>query len=271
MQAMRGYFLRLCVLCGAAALVLAGALPVVRSGAQTAPAAVPVTGEPHHHLAYSNANVRAFQVEVPPHLATLLHRHDADYIWLALGDADVVNAVAGQPETRLQVKDGTVHFTRGGFAHIARNESDTPFRNVTIELLQPQTNPRNLCDEVVSGMPMNCELRGNLERESTRAIARPEFETDQVRASLLRIQPKGRVSFASSKTRRLLIALDDARVEVPLMAGMVGSELAPSYGPITLHSGHVWLLSSETWTEQVRNKEKTAVRFLLLEFKDARP
>ncbi len=94
-----------------------------------------VPGEPHHHLKIENEDVRVYYVEVPPHQDTQPHQHDHDYIYVSLGPSDVVNAVRDKPEVHLVLKDGETHFTRGGFAHVARNLADTPFRNITIELL----------------------------------------------------------------------------------------------------------------------------------------
>jgi len=61
------------------------------------------------------------------------------------------NAVRDKPEVHLQLKDGETHFTRGGFAHIASNLADTPFRNVTIELLKPQGEANNKCGNIIAG------------------------------------------------------------------------------------------------------------------------
>src|SRR6266852_2246766 len=97
-----------------------------------------VPGEPHHHVTIENAYLRAYYVEVAPHESTQLHQHDHDYIFVSLGPANVINAVRDKPEVHLVLKDGETHFTRGGFAHVARNLADTPFRNVTIELLKSQ-------------------------------------------------------------------------------------------------------------------------------------
>ena len=51
-----------------------------------------VPGEPHHHLKIENTYVRAYYVEVPPHEETQLHQHDHDYVFVTLGDTDVINA-----------------------------------------------------------------------------------------------------------------------------------------------------------------------------------
>jgi quercetin dioxygenase-like cupin family protein len=108
-------------------------------------------GEPHHHLKLENEYVRVYYVEVPPHENTQLHQHDHDYIYVSLGPSDVVNAILNKPEFHLRLKNGETHFTRGGFAHVARNLADTPFRNVTIELLKPQGEAHNECGFVISG------------------------------------------------------------------------------------------------------------------------
>ncbi len=111
-------------------------LPMVAASA-TAPE-VEITSEPSHHLALENELVRVFKVEVAPHAATLMHRHRHDYLFVTLGEAHVSNEVEGQPAVELTLADGDTHFAAGNFAHIARNLADTPFRNVTIEILQDE-------------------------------------------------------------------------------------------------------------------------------------
>src|SRR5947199_3702049 len=116
--------------------VLAALLPAVVL-AQPPASEVAIDAEPHHHLVLENAQVRVFQVEVAPHTATLMHRHGRDYVFVTLGPAEIENDVAGKPPVSVKLQDGETRFSPGGFAHIAKNLADTPFRNVTIELLQP--------------------------------------------------------------------------------------------------------------------------------------
>ena len=93
---------------------------------------VEITSEPSHHLALENEYVRVFKVEVAPHTATLMHRHRHDYIYVTFGDAHISNEVEGKSPVDVKLSDGETRFTAGNFAHIARDLSDQPFRNVTI-------------------------------------------------------------------------------------------------------------------------------------------
>lgn len=111
-------------------------LPMVAASA-TAPE-VELTSEPSHHLALENQFVRVFKVAVAAHAATLMHRHRHDYLFVTLGDSLVSNEVEGKPAVELTLADGDTHFAAGNFAHIARNLAGTPFRNVTIEILQDE-------------------------------------------------------------------------------------------------------------------------------------
>jgi quercetin dioxygenase-like cupin family protein len=112
-------------------------LAAIALAAQTT-SEVEITAEPRHHLALENEYVRVFQVQVAPHDATLMHIHHHDYVYVALGAADLSNEVKGEPPVAVKLQDGETRFRAGNFAHIARNLADTPFRNVTIELLQDE-------------------------------------------------------------------------------------------------------------------------------------
>jgi quercetin dioxygenase-like cupin family protein len=104
---------------------------------KAAPGEVEITAEPFHHLVLKNKKVRVFSVEVPPKASTLMHRHRNDYLFVTLGDSLVRNQRQGEKPAELRLEDGDVRFTKGGFAHIATNLADSPFRNVTIEVLKP--------------------------------------------------------------------------------------------------------------------------------------
>ncbi len=99
---------------------------------------VEITAEPSHHLVLENEQVRVFSVSVAPHSATLMHRHRHDYFFVTLGDARISNEVEGKEPVEALLSDGATRFIPGNFAHVARNLEDTPFRNVTIELLQDE-------------------------------------------------------------------------------------------------------------------------------------
>jgi hypothetical protein len=249
-------------------IVVSGAALLALGQAPAQTAAVPVTGEPHHHLVYSDENVRAFDVEVPAHSSTMLHQHDVDYIWVALGDADVINAVAGKPEARLQIKDGTVHFTRGGFAHVARNENDSAFRNVTIELLKPQTNTRNLCDEVLTGGPLNCPV---VHRDpGSKSTMKPEFETDQLLVTQLSIKPRVAFKIPTTGNPAILVALEGTIAESEEQFNTAGLSRRSAASLLRVRAGNIVYVDAQgRSTVTIHNKGKNPARFLTLEFKNA--
>jgi len=88
-----------------------------------------------HHLVLENELVRVFAVEIPPGQPTKLHRHRHDYIFVALGAAEISNEVEGRTPVKLRLAAGEVGYTEGGFAHVARNLGSTPFRVLAVEIL----------------------------------------------------------------------------------------------------------------------------------------
>jgi hypothetical protein len=188
-----------------------------------APVAVPVANEPHHHLVFENSYVRVFRVSVPAHDATLLHQHDLPYVYVSLCPADVINAVAGKPEARLVMTDGQVGYSRGGFAHIARTDAGTSFDNVTIELLHPQGEPRNLCMKVIDAQLGACKSTWSSGSQiDIKSI--PVFETDEVE---LKLKQMGTIRFSlvvHPKVPRLLVALTGTYLDVEV-GGMPSSPL----------------------------------------------
>jgi len=209
-----------------------------------------VPGEPHHHLKIENEYVRAYYVEVPPHEATQLHQHDHDYIYVSLGASDVVNAVLNRPEIHLQLKEGETHFTRGGFAHVARNLADTPFRNVTIELLKPQGDARNLCAPILAGQPFPiCEPPLRAAYGTQR-----EFETAEINMDRVWLQPHAK---HSEKQAALFLWLEDSGIKAT----------AKARPAIAARGGEFVWFGATSRVELLNDGSKTA-QFLRITFKD---
>jgi len=244
-------------------LVLVLALGSGLSGAREE-TAVPVGREPAHHQVLANDRLRIYRVEVAPHAATLLHQHDHDYLWVALGDSSITNAVRGKPEVRVSIPDATARFAPGGFAHVARNEADTPFRNVTIELLRPQVGAQNLCAEFVPNAPLHCPTAGAL-REAPGGGPVPEFETDQVSVSLIRIEPGSRLALDTPPLSPVLVALDRAEAEAIVEIAVPGG--ASGKGTRRLSSGDVFETPRGV-PVVLRATGPSPARFLRIDFKD---
>jgi len=214
-----------------------------------------VSGEPHHHLKIENEYVRVYYVEVAPHEATQLHQHDHDYLFVSLGPADVINAVRDKPEVHLVLKDGETHFTRGGFAHVARNLSDVPFRNITIELLKPQGEAHNECGFVILGQGAAiCDPPLAQDWTDT------QFETAEARLDLIWLFRSGKHKENSSKLAFLVVGLGGPHVTIN----------AKGKSPKTLREGEMeWFdLGSDV---QFSCEGCGMAQFLKLTFKDSGP
>ena len=160
---------------------------------------VEITAEPHHHLVLTNDQVRVFNVEVAPHSDTLMHWHRHDYIFVTLGATEVVNAVKGKDPVTLKLNDGDTAFLATGFAHIARNLSNQPFRNVTIEILQDEKLRH-------TKSPWDEDRALNVLPGGTQQIL---FVKDGIRASEFELQPGGMVPKHHHAGPELVVALTD--------------------------------------------------------------
>jgi quercetin dioxygenase-like cupin family protein len=205
--------------------------------AQTAAPAVALTSEPSHHLALENEYLRAFEVEVASHASTLLHRHERDYVFVTLGDTEVENAVEGKAPVRLKLADGESRFVPGNFAHVARNLSGHPFRNVTLELL-PGARPAL---PEAPGTPMQKVL----------------FVQDGVRVSDVRLAPGAMLPRHEHKGPHLVVAVSDLNVR----SDVEGQGPMPG----VLKSGDIkWLPGGYTHT--LTNTGLQEAHFITLEF-----
>ena len=222
-----------------------------------APTPVPIPKEPHHHLVLENEYVRVFRVSVPAHEPTLLHQHDVPYVYVALGPADVINAVQGKPEAHLVMADGQVGYSRGGFAHVARNESATPFNNVTVELLHPQGEPQNLCAQVLPGAASGTCQKISATDPKGYSIE-PQVETAEVKLDLVRLDPKAMKSGKTPEAGVLIVMLDKTELQID-------TQCDP---PRTLTGGKVMWLNRGSYST-LSNAHEKASSYLQLIFKEA--
>jgi quercetin dioxygenase-like cupin family protein len=208
---------------------------------------VEITSEPSHHLALENEYIRVFKVEVAPHASTLMHRHRHDYVFVTLGDAHVSNEVEGKRPVDLKLSDGEVRFVAGNFAHVAKNFSDQPFRNVTIELMQ---------DERLRQTPSHWPEE-NGEKTFPGGRRKILFVKDGVRVSEVNLEPGAIVPSHHHDGPHLLVAVTD----VDIRSDVDGKGPMPG----NFKTGDIkWLPGGYTHT--VTNVGKSPARFVTVEF-----
>jgi quercetin dioxygenase-like cupin family protein len=210
--------------------------------------AVEITAEPMHHLVVDNEQVRAFLVEVAPHASTLLHHHGHDYLFVTLGESHVANEVLGKPPVELKLADGETRFTPGNFAHVAKNLSDQPFRNVTIELMQ---------DEKMRDAPSPWPPEGgSLERPGVKI--KVLFVRDGARVSSVELAPGATVPAHHHDGPHLMVAVSD----LDLRSDIEGQGAVPAQ----FKAGTAkWLPGGYTHT--LTNTGKEPARMVTVEFK----
>lgn len=221
--------------------------------AQTA-TEVEITAEPGHHFALENQYVRAFKVEVAPHAATLMHRHRHDYVFVTLGPSLVENDVAGKPPVTLKLQDGETWFLPGGFAHIAKNLSDQPFRNITIELLQDKDEKSRRWPPPKWGVNGDEDRGLHILNGGTLDIL---FVKDGARASELQLQPGGVLPKHHHAGPHLVVAVTDLNLRSDI-EGKGASNLQLKAGDIASVKGGL--------THTLTNVCKENAKLITLEF-----
>jgi hypothetical protein len=210
---------------------------------------VEITSEPRHHLVFQNEYVRVFDVTVEPKGSTLVHRHNYDYLFVTLGDSDVVSARPGEKPVQLSLKDGETRFTAGNFSHTAINQSDRPFHNITIELLKPSTNVKTCTEGCL--LPANC-----LGSAHPCPAGEKRISSDQWSVSSVAMSPGAALDLGSLKEPSLLIAVDHLTL-ARRASGTIGS-LNREPG------GFDWIPSGRK--ETISNESQRGQTFVILEF-----
>jgi quercetin dioxygenase-like cupin family protein len=207
---------------------------------------VEVTSEPSHHLVFQNEYVRVFDVTVAPKASTLVHKHNNDYLFVTLGDSDLINARTGEKPVPLTLKDGEVRFTKGNFSHAAINQSDRPFHNITIELLKPATNVKT-CTESCDVGPRCAGVCLTVERKIT---------SDQWIVSFVTLPPSSRFDKHTHAVPHMMFAVSDLNLTV--QEGAASSEIKRAPG------GLDWTPAGTTHT--VVNAGTSPARMVTIDF-----
>jgi quercetin dioxygenase-like cupin family protein len=216
---------------------------------------VEITSEPSHHMVMENEYVRVFNVTVAPKATTLVHKHNYDYLFVTLGDSDVVSVRPGEKPVSLQLKDGEVRFTPGNFAHAAINKSDLPFHNITIELLKPSSNVKTCSADCVT-RPLQCPGGGSSCPESEKRIS-----SDQWTVSLVTLPPSSRLEKHTHATPHLVVPVSDLDLT---------SQTGSATGVVKRSSGDVaWVAGGVTHT--LINNSSHPAQFVTLDFNAEQP
>src|SRR6202049_4116943 len=160
---------------------------------------VPLKLEPHHHLVLHNDFVNVYSVRVQPKDSVLLHKHDFDAIGIMLSDAEITVRVPGKPDSHQKVVAGQLRLQQSGYIHSTAIDGDTAYRNVTVELLLPQQERRNICGGVISAQPLNCP---SVQPDSAALLQQPQFETNQTKINLIRLKQQQSVTLDASPQAR---------------------------------------------------------------------
>jgi len=208
---------------------------------------VEITSEPSHHQVFQNEYLRVFNVIVAPKASTLVHRHNYDYLFVTLGDSDLINARVGEKPVPLQLKDGDVRFTPGNFAHAAINNSGQPFHNTTIELLKPSTNVKTCtdsCDDLSNPCGGTCAQRRKL------------ISSDQWSVWMITVPPTAHAEKHLHDVPQLIVPVSN--LEFGVQTGSPDSPIMRVAGQID------WLPGGPM--HALINNAKTSARFVALEF-----
>jgi quercetin dioxygenase-like cupin family protein len=198
---------------------------------------VEITAEPSHHLVFENAFVRVFDVTVAPKASTLVHRHNYDYVFVTLGDSDVTSARTDAPPVQLKLQDGEVRFSPGKFAHAAINNSDRPFRNITIELLNPSTGAGHCVDNCA--VDVGCK---SADKTACPSVLRG-FSSGQWAITSVTLPPAAVYPQHSHSGPHLSVAVTDADLQVTSQDGK-NSEIHQKVGDIGWHDPAVHTITN---------------------------
>ena len=166
---------------------------------------ITIASEPHHHLLMHNDYVNVYHAQLLPHQSMLLHTHAYTYTQVAIGDAQTVRIVPGQPEAARPVHDGQVDYGAKGATHSSRNDGSATYNTIAVEFLHPQNDIKNGCVAATAGQPLNCV-------DGDAPHGKLQFETDNTRIYSTLIPPHKVIQIDTSSDEELIVAVDKMRI-----------------------------------------------------------
>lgn len=231
-------------------LLLAISLLLGLSGfAQQQP--VDVSSEPHHHHVLNNLFVRVYDVSIAPNQSTLMHRHGHDYLGIFLGDSDFANIEPDGQSSMAKIGDGEVRFASSPVVHAVQDKASGPFRNITIELMQPTTHEK-ACTESCQ-IPVPCTSAD----KSACASVEKLMTADQWSVTRITIPPGATYPQHTHLANFLVIPLTDAHLKIRNQNG--------PQKPVSYKTGQVrWNNPS---VHSVTNAGQNTAKLVVLEFR----
>jgi hypothetical protein len=213
--------------------------------------------EPHHHLVLHNDYVNVYSVQVEAKDSVLLHKHDFDAIGIMLSDAEIIVRAPGKPDSHQKVLAGQLRLQQSGYIHSTAIEGDAAYRNVTVELLLPQHERRNICASVISAQPLNCP---SVQPDGAALVQQPQFETNQTKINLIRLKQQQSVTLDALPQSRLVIVLDDTAI----VTGVNSS-------PKAFRSGDILWRDSNSPAQMFENAGSQEIRLVIFVFTNEKP
>jgi hypothetical protein len=219
--------------------------------------AVDMAGESHHKLLLENDRVRAFLVTLPPRQETPLVEHKHNFLTVTLNDSEIVIWNLGEsPIMHFRFAQGDARFLMNGATRGMRNDSETEYRSVTVEFLDPKVTsyghqPNTGQWTYGSGIippPVDPKAHFNDEMDAGQAVI---HDTQLLSGEELRATDKD-----AHIAAELIIAVTDCDWRIPDKAR------------IHKASGEVWWLPGGR-SGRMFNDGASAARFVLIEFKES--
>ena len=94
-------------------------------------------GDVATRLLFENDHVKVWEMTLAPGETSALHRHDRPYVMCILEGTRIDADMVGKGHLQIPVQPGSVLFVPPGDTERAINGTDTPFREILIELKVP--------------------------------------------------------------------------------------------------------------------------------------
>jgi len=111
--------------------------PIAHARPWQSPKPADITRDPHYRILLENAEIRVFEVALPPGSESFV-RHENNFLIVTPAASDIIIWKGNEsPVLHSLVPSGEIRFFLGNSDQGLRNDTRTEYRNITVEFLDP--------------------------------------------------------------------------------------------------------------------------------------
>jgi len=165
--------------------------------------------EPHHRKLLDNAKTRVFVVELQPGESSEFHRHEIDFVAVALSRVIAENET--EKTVRVELSPGEIQVVKTPLTHRITNRAEAPYRVLHVEVKEGFHPAAIVCG---MGKKLCPSEVGDLTDPRAQFTINRVFETDTMRVTEMTVGPGATTPTHQNAHQTLRVPMTEANLEI---------------------------------------------------------